>query len=183
MNSKKRCFTYIGLVIITLFLSACGPKDPFPFIEPGGYQFGTKINIKFTDASRDDQEISLYIWYPATLPADDEPSKYNFDAEPDTSGAPYPVILISAKAGNYFGPHLATHGFNVVGVDRQDSEDHYGSWLIDFPLEQIAALNHVGTNSPEGLVGMNLLYISRRILSPNFLIVCEYFSRLEETWV
>jgi hypothetical protein len=70
----------------------------------------------------------------------EESGKYNFDAEPNKSGAPYPVILLDAQGGTYLGPHLATQGFIVVGIDGQDSENHYGSWVIDFPLDQIFAL-------------------------------------------
>ncbi len=61
---------------------------------------------------------------------------------------------MSAKGGTYLGPHLATHGFVVVGIDGQDSEDHYGSWVIDFPLDQIFALEQLASNPLEELDGM-----------------------------
>jgi predicted dienelactone hydrolase len=154
MNTKKNFVFLVSVLIISFSFLACSPKDPFPFKEPGKYQFGTKMNIKFTDASRDDREIGLYIWYPAALPIDTEPSKYNYDAEPDFDGEPYPVILTSAKTGTYFGPHLASQGFVVIGVDRQDSKDNWGVWLIDYPLDQVAALNYVAANPIEGLDGM-----------------------------
>ena len=154
MYAKRNFVLFTLLFIVSTSLPACSPKDPFPLMEPGPYQFGTRMNIKFTDASRDDREVSLYIWYPATLPPDAEPSKYNFDAEPDRSAAPYPVILSSAKVGMIFGPHLATHGFVVVGVDGQDSKNHWGVWLINFPLDQVAALDQVASNPPAGLEGM-----------------------------
>ena len=44
--------------------------------------------------------------------------------------------------GMDIGPHLASHGF-LVGVDQQDSKSHWGSWLIDYPLDQAAALDWV----------------------------------------
>jgi predicted dienelactone hydrolase len=154
MNTKKAVLFFVSLTLISLALSACSPKEPFHLSEPGPYQFGTLINYKFIDSGRDNREINLYIWYPAIVPKDAEPSRYNFDAEPDTSGVPYPVILSSAKVGGYFGPHLATHGFIVIGVDRQDSKEHWGNWLIDYPLDQAAALDYVAANPPEGLDGM-----------------------------
>jgi len=136
-----------------LILNACGPKSPFPFSDPGPYDFGTKMNIKFTDESRN-QEINLYIWYPAVLAEGEESGRYNVDAAVDTSEAPYPVILMSAKGGTYLGPHLATHGFVVIGIDGQDSQDHLGNWLIDYPLDQVFALKQVTSNSVDGLEGM-----------------------------
>jgi predicted dienelactone hydrolase len=149
-NFWNICVISVGL----LLLVGCNSSEPFPLSEPGPYQFGSRMNYKFTDASREDREVSLYIWYPAVIPESAEPSKYNFDAEPDLSGAPYPVILSSAKSGMYFGPHLASHGFVVVGVDGQDPKDNWGPWLIDYPLDQVYALEHVVENPPDGLEGM-----------------------------
>ena len=40
------------------------------------------------------------VWYPAKLTENAPPSDYNIDAEPDLSGAPYPLILSSAKVGS-----------------------------------------------------------------------------------
>ena len=151
----KHNFWTIGQITICLILLAgCNASEPFPLSEPGPHQFGTQYGFKFTDSGREDREISLYIWYPAVLAEGTESSKYNFDAEPDMSGAPYPVILSSAKVGMYFGPHLASHGFVVVGVDGQDSKDHWGNWLIDYPLDQVFALEQVAKNPPDGLQGM-----------------------------
>jgi len=154
MCTIRNQFALACLIIIALSLTACGPETPYPLAETGPYQFGTRMNYKFTDPSRDNREISLYVWYPAELLVNAEPSKYNYDADPDLSDAPYPVILSSAKVGMYFGPHLATHGFVVVGVDRQDSKKHWGPWLIDYPLDQVFALSQVAANPLEGLEGM-----------------------------
>ena len=150
------CFDVLSVCIFVIFLALTGhsPKSPFPLSEPGEHQFSTMMNVSFYDNRRGDREISLYIWYPAVLPPDAEPSKYNSDADPDQSGAPYPVILTSAKLGNYIAPHLATHWFVVVGVDKQDSEEHYTPWLIDYPLDQVAALDFVTVNQPKGLEGI-----------------------------
>jgi predicted dienelactone hydrolase len=135
------------------FLAACGPKNPFPLSDPGPYQFGTH-QYKFLDTNRMNKEIGLYVWYPAMLPKDAEPSRYNFDAEPDLSAAPYPVILSSAKSGLIFDPHLATYEFVVVGVDGQDSEDNWVNWLIDFPLDQISTLDQIASHQLDDLEGM-----------------------------
>ncbi len=154
MNTRKFLIILAGLLIAACILPACGSQSPFPLAEPGHYQFGTQMSIKFSDPNRGNRAISLYVWYPATLPADAEPSKYNFNAEPDRDGAPYPVIVSSAKMGMDIGAHLASHGFIVVGVDQQDFKSHWGNWLIDYPLDQVAALDWVAENPPEGLEGM-----------------------------
>ena len=70
----------VGIVVI--FLTSCSPKNPFPLSDPGHHQFGTH-QYKFLDTNRMNKEIGLYIWYPAMLQKDAEPSRYNFDG-PDS---------------------------------------------------------------------------------------------------
>lgn len=145
-------------VLTALVLAACSPKNPFPLAEPGTYDFGTRGGFSnlyvFTDASRDDREVSIMIWYPARLPENAEPSDYNIDAEPDRSGAPYPLILSSAKMGYYFGPHLASHGFVVVGIKGIDTYDPWDENLFNQPLDILFALDQVAAHPLEGLEEM-----------------------------
>ncbi len=145
-------------VLAVLILSTCGPKEPFPLSTPGVYDFGTKGGFSemysFVDATRDDREVSLMVWYPAKLPENAEPSDYNIDAEPDLSGAPYPLILSSAKVGSLFGPHLASHGFVVVGVKGLDSYAPWNENLFNQPLDILFALDQVALNPLDGLEGM-----------------------------
>ena len=42
----------------------------------------------------------------------------------------------------------------MVGVDGQDSEENLGNWLIDYPLDQIFALEKVASTNLDGLEGM-----------------------------
>lgn len=126
----------------------------FPFSEKGPYDFGTRQNYEFVDSSRGDLGISLTVWYPAILPDDAPPSDYNFDALPDTSGAPYPLVLSSSKVGSIFGPHLASYGFVVVGVNAMDSSPSWGKWLINHPLNILFALDQVAASPLSGLEGM-----------------------------
>lgn len=152
--SLSLCFA----VLASLILSSCTPKDPFPLSEPGPYDFGTRGGFSqlyvFTDTSRDDREVSLMVWYPARLPENAEPSDYNVDAEPDLGGAPYPLILSSAKVGSYFGAHLASHGFVVVGVKGIDTYDPWNENLFNQPLDILFALDQVASHPLEGLEGM-----------------------------
>ena len=152
---KNKCFSMLAsLANVTLLQSACSAANPFPLSQPGSYDFGTRQNYRFTDAARADRKVGLTVWYPAVLPDDAAPSDYNFKAEPDLSGAPYPLILSSAKVGSIFGPHLASHGFVVVGVTGLDSSNSWGKWLINDPLDILFALNQVAAGPLEGLEGM-----------------------------
>jgi len=155
---KCACFA-LNIVVLAMFaLASCAPKNPFPLSEPGPYDFGTRGGFSnmyvFTDPSRNNREISLTVWYPATLPENAEPSDYNIDAEPDLSNAPYPLILSSAKTGSYFGAHLASHGFIVVGIKGIDTYDPWNENLFNQPLDIIFALDQVASNPLEGLDGM-----------------------------
>lgn len=149
--------TYFFALLAVLILSMCSPKDPFPLSEPGPYDFGTRGGFSqlyvFTDQDRN-REVGIMVWYPAILPENAEPSDYNIDAEPDLSGAPYPLVLSSAKTGSYFGAHLASHGFVVVGIKGIDSYDPWNENLFNQPLDILFALNQVASHPLEGLEGM-----------------------------
>jgi predicted dienelactone hydrolase len=141
-----------------LTLSACGPASPYPLSDPGQYDFGTKGGFSeeysFRDTSRDNRKVGIMVWYPAELPKDAAPSEYNIDAPPDFSGAPYPVILSSAKGGSIYGPHLASHGFIVVGVKGLDNYAVWDENLFNQPLDILFALDQVAANPLKGLEGM-----------------------------
>ena len=190
-------------VLAALILSSCTPKNPFPLSEPGPYDFGTKGGFGnvyvFTDPSRDRREVSLIVWYPATLPENAPASDYNPDAEPDRSGAPYPLILSSAKVGSYFGSHLASHGFIVVGIKRIDYYIPWDENLFNQPLDILFALDQVASSPLEGLEGMidaehvgvmgysfdgyNALAMSGARVDPeHYLSQCAK-SQLEEHWI
>lgn len=122
-----------------------------PLSLPGPHAVGFRRMIKFIDERRNNREVVLSLWYPAIPPADTAGKQTFDDAAPDLSGAPYPLILTSTKVGFYFAQHLASYGFVVAGVNGQDSKDEWGQWLIDFPLDQLFALDKLSLNPPEGL--------------------------------
>lgn len=152
--NKKGLFIIASLTLVVLALVACDLANPFPLSKPGLYDFGTRQNFAFTDAARGDRKVRLTVWYPAVLPEDAPPSDYNNNAQPDLSGAPYPLMLSSAKVGSIFGPHLASHGFVVVGVSGLESNSNWGKWLINDPLDILFALEQVGAGPLPGLEGM-----------------------------
>jgi predicted dienelactone hydrolase len=126
----------------------------FPLSEPGPYRVGIRRNVAFEGASRGGREVSITIWYPAIMPQGSTPAGPVSDAVADPSGAPYPLVLSSSKVGFIFAPHLASHGYVVVGVNGLD---YYVPWdqnLIDQPLDILFALDRVATTPLEGLVGI-----------------------------
>jgi predicted dienelactone hydrolase len=124
-----------------------------PLSEPGPYYPGTR-GYAFTDTNRSDRRIILSIYYPAVKPDGADGNGPTRDAIADTSGAPYPIILGSDNTAYDFGPHLASYGFVMVGINGQDASDHWGRWLLDYPLDIIFALDQIAVSPLEGLDGI-----------------------------
>ena len=123
---------------------------PFPFSEPGLYHVGVR-EVSAQDTNRNDREVSIRIWYPAVWPDGETKKRVLPKAEPDLSGGPYPLILSWYPSGSTFGPHLASHGFVVAGIEAQEE---LGLRLIDSPLDLLFALDHIATNPPDGFEGV-----------------------------
>lgn len=128
------------------------PPTPFALAEPGPY-FPGKRAYSFVDAKRNDRKVEVIVWYPAVKP-DGFTGTVARDAAPALTAAPYPLLLGSAKVGNIFAPHLASHGFVVAGVDRIDYYIPWDQNLIDQPLDILFALHQIASNPLEGLEGL-----------------------------
>ena len=105
-------------------------QTPIPLAGNGPYKVGFRL-VTLTDTSRDGRAMNEIIWYPATVPTNPtsqqsaDVSKLGWaNATADTTGAPYPMVLIShggnGKATNFATllMGLVTHGFVVVGLDH-----------------------------------------------------------------
>lgn len=166
-------------ILTSLMLPACGPaetttpqptatvaqhtpaaseatREPgvFPLSEPGPYHVGILRGVAFDDVSRGGREVGLTIWYPAVTSQDPAPEGPIPDATADPTGAPYPLIVSSSKVGFVFAPHLASHGFVVVGVNGLDYYIPWDQNLIDQPLDILFALDRVASAPPEELAGV-----------------------------
>jgi hypothetical protein len=126
-----------------------------PLTEPGPYYVG-KLMLDFEDTSRHDRPVGIRVWYPALLPEGSTGPKLlaGEKRDPDRSGAPYPLILSSAKVGAILAPYVVTHGFVWAGVTRIDTYDVWNPQLIDQPLDILFALDQVASNPPKELEGM-----------------------------
>ena len=126
----------------------------FSLSEPGPYFAGKRAYI-FGDESRNNRRIQLTIWYPALKKKDDEGRLIAFNAEPDLSGAPYPLILTEPDSASYiFKSHLVSHGFVMAVVNPPGSFSKWDFQTTDWPLDFLFALDQIASNPPSGLEGV-----------------------------
>jgi predicted dienelactone hydrolase len=120
---------------------------------------------------RYDRTLTLEIWYPAALAPGQKPGgDYRAitrdpgvtvtlhgqavrDAAPLTSGAPFPLVIIShGYPGNrylmsHLGENLASKGFVTVSIDHTDStyddQKPFGSTLYNRAFDQLFVLNEL----------------------------------------
>jgi predicted dienelactone hydrolase len=125
----------------------------FPLSEPGPYFVGLQAHT-IIDESRNDRRIQLTIWYPAFEQADSDGQTITGNAEPDLSGAPYPLIFTGTNSGmGIFKSHLASHGF-VMAIVQSPGFSYEAPWnnsVIDVPLDYLFVLDMLTSNPPEGL--------------------------------
>jgi predicted dienelactone hydrolase len=126
---------------------------PLPLSAPGPYHVGRR-EVAAEDASRGNRQVSLTVWYPAPRPADTDGSRPTWDADPDRSGAPYPLLLSSTKMAGSLAPILVSHGFAWASVNGLDTYEQMNEQMIDQPLDILFALDQVATHPPEGLEGV-----------------------------
>ena len=125
---------------------------PLPLSEPGPYCVGVR-EFSAEDESRAGRKVGVRVWYPAVCPEEASGKRTLTLADPDRSGAPYPLILSSAKMGSTLAPYVVTHGFAWAGVTRIDTYDLYNAEMIDQPLDILFALHQVASKPPEELAG------------------------------
>ena len=124
---KKFCMLFFVLVLLV----GCSsqnfepalvfeiPETELPLAEPGPYEVGKIFNIRTYDESRDDRKVTYSIYYPA------------IDNQPDTRGAPFPVIINSGKMHSEIVEHLVSHGFVVVRISGIDYADPWDDYLVE----------------------------------------------------
>jgi predicted dienelactone hydrolase len=128
-----------GLVLVSFPTHAQRPDAP-PYAQRGPFLAGMR-DLVIEDA---DRPLDITVWYPALHP-DDQLESFDYiwngrplwagealrDAQPDTSHAPYPLVIFSHGLGGFrfqsafLMEHLASYGFVVMAAD------HPGSTLAD----------------------------------------------------
>lgn len=139
----KRLFIVFAVVLLASLsrlspLTAQRPDSP-TYGQQGRYAVGTR-ELRIDDPER---PLSVTVWYPALNP--DEAAQQTIysegilqvtghalrDAEPDTSGGPYPILVFSHGNAStrfqslYFTERLASYGFIVF------APDHPGNTILD----------------------------------------------------
>lgn len=219
MTLIKRLSNRIAVFgLIVVFITSCNSVQPstpdvtdnqnsttepikLPLSEPGPYAVGIRRNTSFVDASRNNREVILTVWYPAIKP-DEGASEPISDALADTSAAPYPVIMSSSKLGFIFANQLVSYGFVYVGINRIDTYKQIDQEAFDQPLDIVFALAQISKTPLEGLEGKynsdmvgtlgysfdgtnSLLVSGARVDPQNYLTYCEKATRLDpplEDW-
>jgi predicted dienelactone hydrolase len=187
----RRLFVVLGL-LASLSLSAVAQTNRIDVVTPlapelasyGQHTIGVRT-IQVTDrnridilntkeggpAARYDRSLTLEIWYPAKLAADQKPEgdyhvvtrdpavtailhgKAVRDATPETPGPAFPLVIIShGYPGNRFlmshlAENLASKGFVVASIDHKDStyddQKAFASTLYNRSFDQLFVLNEM----------------------------------------
>lgn len=159
----RRIVTKVLVVAALVSTGACGDDGkgittttlgPVPggaaLSEPGPYGVGDTI-FSTVDATRDDRSLVITAFYPADIGPGDE----GRDAAPDTSGAPYPVVVGDLDIGRIVGSHLASHGFVFLAVQGQSTWGFtFSPDMVDYPLDQVIALDAVEEMKSGVLAGL-----------------------------
>lgn len=125
----------------------------FPLSEMGPHHVGTR-KYSFNDTNRDGRFVGITIWYPAIKRAESRINSPTFEATPDGSLAPYPLILSSTKVAELYAPYLVRYGFVWVSVNGIDAYSKMAEQMYEQPLDILFALDQVASNPPEELSGM-----------------------------
>ena len=192
----RRIQRVLLLVLLASVLAACSAPDPYALSKPGPFQVGYQ-NMSFIDPDRGGRRVDMTIWYPARIPRGTDASQAVLDAVPDTSKAPYPVLLSATKTAARFARHLVSRGYVWVSVDDLDFWSVYDESMIKQPLDLIAALDRMAVSPPKSLEGMadtdragalgysfdgyNALALSGARIDPAFYLEqCADPSRIDE---
>ncbi|MBL8133658.1 MAG: hypothetical protein JNL42_17480 [Anaerolineae bacterium] len=136
--------------------SVAGTQDPaaFPLAQPGPYASGY-TSVTTIDTARQNREVRLRLLYPAVEPAEADARRNNRrDAEPERSGAPYPLILTSTNDGSRVNWQLPSHGFVVAYPADAYPVAAYDDSLIDYPRDLVFALQQLADDPPALLAGV-----------------------------
>jgi predicted dienelactone hydrolase len=135
-------------------------QEPASFLlsEPGPYFAGNR-EYTLIDDSRNGREVELLIWYPAINQTNADGRSIVRDAVPDTSSAPYPVIITEENSGRMiFLSHLATHGFVMVVVRNHsynfEPSLYDESALFENVRDFLFTLDRISSEPPIELEGM-----------------------------
>jgi predicted dienelactone hydrolase len=135
-------------------LPAFAQSGELPPTQDGPYKVGAQM-MHLTDANRDNRSVETTVWYPALASKDTKPPY-----APDTSGAPYPLIIYSHRfqgavpdeVSVFLINRLVSQGFIVAASDHRDTDKIHA--IVDRPLDVLFVLNQLAGLKDNPLVGM-----------------------------
>lgn len=145
------CLICCGL-LLSLALPSISAQDTPPQLPlEGSYQVGVHP-LLLTDETRPHRTLQVFVWFPATIAKDAKPPY-----PPDTSGAPYPLIIYShgngaaptEAAGNIM--QLVSQGYVVAGIEHRDTTDKWLSF-VNRPLDILFLLNQLDSMKDDSVV-------------------------------
>lgn len=173
---KSTSLLAVCLVLIIASISSASPapaqeSEALALTERGPYGVGW-FKTTFVDASRADRNLPSVMWYPAIIPEgqkEDRNMRGLKDAEPDTSGAPYPLIIYShGHTGSFLDlaslkQHLASYGFVVVAMEHLDDDAPPSRanrpfdvlFMIDQLARDVNGLTEIIDTTAVGVIGLS----------------------------
>jgi predicted dienelactone hydrolase len=174
ISMKKHIYVLLWIVLTivssTIPISAVEPDIPSPVgIRPDApvYALHGSFWVGTMELQLDDEGslLPLTVWYPS-LNEENEPEAVTYffepkwtpkpeiatsfvgqallNADPDMSGAPYPLLVFSPGFGAssafyaYLCEHLASYGFVVISPDHIEAMYFDGDVFQDFPMATVA---------------------------------------------
>ncbi len=167
MNRTRLYLILIVILPLALSLpvrSTTAQSAPLALARLGPHGVGQRT-MTFVDPSRNGRELVTEIWYPAIVSQEQQaklaPSFTGLrDAPPDTTGAPYPLILYShgvtitrlLQADLKY--HLASYGFVVAAMEHKTDGAFPYVDGVHRPMDILFVLDQLARSSTGDLVGM-----------------------------
>jgi predicted dienelactone hydrolase len=165
MTAKRLFFVVLMVALVPMAGPAHGQDQPaLPLSEPGPFAVG-RTALTIVDPTHADRDLVTEVWYPAILSDDDLHTMDVFgfrsfqDAEPDTSGAPYPLIVQLLPEGaepsfyDFLAKYLSSQGLIVAAV-AFPTDVGLPEELVDPPTDVRYVLDQLAALAEGDLVGM-----------------------------
>lgn len=125
----------------------------YPLSAKGPFHIG-KQKMSTVDVDRGERKVDITIWYPAEKPPGATGIVASANAMPDTSSAPYPLILSSTTMARDLAMYLVSYGFVWASVDNINTYSKMNTETINQPLDLLFTLNQIVANPPPSMLGM-----------------------------
>lgn len=152
-NSRLLAGATILFLILISLSGAAGAQEGtnLPLAEPGPYPVGIQ-RFTWVDENRDDVQLRVTVWYPSIEGGE--------DVAPDTSDAPYPLILYARGGSNsqvndmaYLTAHLASYGFVVAAANHPWPDTP--EFAVHRPLDVLFVIDQLSSDAAGELTGMS----------------------------